>query len=47
MSTEKLSELSEMPLEKLVRAEVVNHTRVTAQFMEGLLEGVANGLTSH
>lgn len=45
-STEHLSELSEMPLEKLNRTEVVNFQRVTAQFMKGLLDGVADGLTS-
>lgn len=45
-STEFLSELSEMPLERLNRTEVVNYTRVTNNFLLNLLEGVDNGLTS-
>jgi ariadne-1 len=44
-STEKLSELSESPLEKIDRALVVNYTRVTQQFMCNLLNGVEEGLT--
>jgi ariadne-1 len=46
ISTEKLSELSEKPLEEIDRVQVVNYTRVTAQFMQNLLDGVTNGLTS-
>jgi len=45
-NTEHLSELSEFPLDKMDRTEVVNYTRVTGQFLKNLLEGVANGLTS-
>jgi len=45
MSTEHLSELSEQPIEKLNRADVTNYTRVTARFMNNLLEGVEQGLT--
>jgi len=45
-STEHLSELSELPpLEKVDRAQVVNFSRITTQFMHNLLQGVANGLT--
>jgi ariadne-1 len=44
MNTERLSELSEMKLRKINREEIVNYTRVTAQFLANLLEGVANGL---
>lgn len=45
-STEKLSELSEKPLEEINRTDVVNYTRVTNTFMQNLLDGVANGLTA-
>lgn len=45
-TTEHLSEMSEAPIEKIDRAEVVNYTRVTKQFMTNLLDGVANELTS-
>jgi len=38
--TEKLSELSELPLEKMDRAEVINYTRVTDKFLNNLLEQV-------
>uniref|UniRef100_A0A7S3PJG6 RBR-type E3 ubiquitin transferase n=1 Tax=Aplanochytrium stocchinoi TaxID=215587 RepID=A0A7S3PJG6_9STRA len=40
--TEKLSELSEKPIEDLDRTEVINYTRVTGQFMRSLLESVEN-----
>jgi ariadne-1 len=47
-SNEHLSELSELPpLEKIDRAQVVNYTRITSQFMNNLLNGVASGLTPH
>jgi len=46
-TTEKLSELSEVPVEKLDQAEVTNYTLVTKQFLQNLLDGVANGLTKY
>jgi ariadne-1 len=45
-STEHLAELTEAPLEKMERGEVVNFTRVTMQFLKNLLEGMEEGLTS-
>jgi len=46
-ATEHLSELSELPpLDKLDRQAIVNHTRITKQFAENLINGVQNGLTS-
>lgn len=45
-STEKLSELTEVELEKQDRVQVVNFTRVTHNFLEQLLEGVEEGLTA-
>lgn len=45
-ATEHLSELSELPpLEKLDRAQIVNYTRITGQFLHNLVQGVQNGLT--
>lgn len=44
-NTEHLSELSERPLDKLDRQEVVNYTRVTNKFLKNLLDGVSSGLT--
>mmetsp|Transcript_7976 Transcript_7976/g.9120 ORF Transcript_7976/g.9120 Transcript_7976/m.9120 type:complete len:558 (-) Transcript_7976:1248-2921(-) len=38
--TEKLSELSEKPVEQLKRTEVINYTRVTAKFIKSLLQSV-------
>ena len=38
--TERLSELSETPLEKMNRAEVIDFTTVTRQFVESLLRQV-------
>jgi len=46
-TTEKLSELSEVPVEKLDQAEVTNYTLVTKQFLKNLLDGVAAGLTKY
>lgn len=47
-ATEHLSELSELPpLDKLDRAQIVNYTRITGQFMQNLLHGVQTGLTPH
>jgi ariadne-1 len=45
-ATEKLSEMSELPIEQQDKASITNYTRVTIQFMNNLLDGVANGLTS-
>jgi len=39
-NTEKLSELTEKPLDKMDRAEVINFTRVTGNFLRSLLEQV-------
>jgi ariadne-1 len=44
-STEHLAELTEAPLEKMERGEVINFTRVTAQFLKNLLAGLEEGLT--
>ncbi|TMW61508.1 hypothetical protein Poli38472_012699 [Pythium oligandrum] len=45
-NTEHLTGLSETPLDKVDRAEVVNYTRVTENFLRNLLTGVEDGLTS-
>lgn len=45
-NTEHLTGLSEMPLDKMNRAEIVNYTRVTETFLKNLLTGVEDGLTS-
>lgn len=42
--TEKLSELTEQPLETMDRTEVVNITRVTESFLHNLISGAENGL---
>lgn len=42
--TEKLTELSEMNLDKIDRAQTINYTRVTAKFRENLLEAAENDL---
>jgi len=42
--TEKLSELSEQPLEQVDRTDVVNHTRVVQKFVKGILSYVENGM---
>lgn len=39
-STEYLAELTEKPVDKMERVEVVNFTRVTMQFLRNLLEGI-------
>jgi len=47
-ANEHLSELSELPpIDKLDRTQIVNYTRITNQFMNNLLAGVAAGLTPH
>lgn len=46
-STEQLAELTEAPLEKMDRSQVVNFTRVTMQFLNNLLNGVEDGLTGN
>ncbi len=45
-STEHLAELTEAPLEKMERSEVVNFTRVTLQFLRHLIDGLDEGLTA-
>lgn len=45
-STETLAELTEQPLTKMDRSQVVNFTRVTQKFLTQLLEGIDDGLTS-
>jgi hypothetical protein len=45
-NTEHLAELTEAPLEKMERSEVVNFTRVTMTFLRNLLQGVEDGLTT-
>ena len=45
-STEQLQELTEAPLEKISRQDVVNFTRATTQFLKNLLEGMDEGLTT-
>jgi len=42
--TEKLSELSEQPLDKMDRTSVINHTRVVQKFVHGVLEYVEMGM---
>jgi len=42
--TETLSELTELPLDKMDRTEVVNITRVTESFLHNLIVGAENGL---
>ena len=42
--TETLSELTELPLDKMDRTEVVNITRVTENFLHNLIQGAENGL---
>lgn len=47
-SNEHLSELSELPpIDEIDRPQIVNYTRITNQFMNNLLNGVAAGLTPH
>jgi ariadne-1 len=43
-ATEHLAELTEKPVQLLDRAEIVNYTGVTTQFLKHLLEGVSDGL---
>ena len=45
-STEHVAELTEQPVDKLDRADVVNFTRVTLNFMRNLLDGIDEGLTA-
>ena len=42
--TETLSEMTELPLEKMDRTEIVNNTRVTERFHNNLIQGVEQGL---
>ena len=42
--TEKLSELSEQPLESMDRTNIVNHTRVVQKFVKGILKYVEDGM---
>jgi len=42
--TEKLSELSEMSIEKTDRTDVVNHTRVVDKFSKNILKYVDNDM---
>uniref|UniRef100_A0A7S2XA88 RBR-type E3 ubiquitin transferase n=1 Tax=Lotharella oceanica TaxID=641309 RepID=A0A7S2XA88_9EUKA len=44
-ATEKLSELSEQPLGKMKRQEVVDFTMFTEKFLRNLLSGLEDGLT--
>ena len=45
-NTEYLSELSEMPLDKMERDKMVNFTTVTRTFLKRFLQGVESGLTA-
>lgn len=45
-STETLAELTEEPLASMDRSQIVNFTRVTQKFLNQLLEGIEDGLTS-
>ncbi|KAG7396947.1 E3 ubiquitin-protein ligase arih2 [Phytophthora boehmeriae] len=45
-NAEHLTGLSEMPLDKMNRSEIINYTRVTETFLRNLLTGVEDGLTS-
>lgn len=42
--TEFLSELTEMPIERMVKADIINNTRVTERFLYNLLQGCEDGL---
>jgi hypothetical protein len=44
--TEHLSGLTEKDLSDMNRAEIVNYTRVTDKFMQGLLQSVSDGFMS-
>lgn len=46
-NAEHLTGLSEMPLDKMNRSEIINYTRVTETFLRNLLSGVEDGLTSN
>jgi ariadne-1 len=45
-NTEHLTGLTEMPIEQINRAEMINYTRVTERFLQNLLQGVSEGLTT-
>jgi ariadne-1 len=45
-NAEHLTGLSEAPLDKMNRSDVINYTRVTETFLRNLLTGVEDGLTS-
>merc|ERR1740130_922344 len=42
--TEVLSELTEMPIEKMVKADIINNTRVTENFLLNMLQACDDGL---
>ena len=42
--TETLSEMTELPLDKMDRTEIVNNTRVTERFHNNLIQGIEQGL---
>jgi len=42
--TEVLSELTEMPIEKMVKADIINNTRVTESFLLNMLQACDDGL---
>lgn len=42
--TEHLHELSETPLERIDRTDVINYTRCTDRFCKSLLQSVQDGL---
>jgi ariadne-1 len=43
-STERLSELSEAPFDKIQRVDVINNMRITKQFMTELIEVLSSGM---
>jgi ariadne-1 len=45
-STEHVAELTEQPVDKINRADVVNFTRVTLNFLKNVLDGLDAGLVS-
>jgi len=46
-NAEHLTGLSEMPLEKMNRSDIINYTRVTETFLRNLLSGIEDGLTAN
>jgi len=43
-STEHVAELTEQPVDKINRGDIINFTRVTLNFLKNLLEGLADGI---